>query len=486
MKRVTFTHFFRLLDRDKIYVTIPIHHIPSIIIIQYIMRKLLFLLLLLPVALCGANREKPVTVSREAAIADLDSLVALIEEVEVEPYSQLDKEVFYKAVADAKSSFTTDSITPRQMYLTISRLVGMFRQGHLGVSTAYNIIGADKVFPLANIIKIEPGSHKIIITFDTTVGDIPVKQGEEILSVNGQKAQALVDKFLKHTSWETDAFGCKELSEIMDYMLWCENPDTQTFKVELSDKGKKRTVTFNSLPLKECPSAPKKKYKPYEYQMLNDSVMLFSFKSCTWDREFSYFLRKMFKEAKDKNVAHLIIDVRNNGGGNSNAGDEVCRYLTDREFSGFGGSKIKMSQKIMDKYKGIMDLPYKVDSIYNYMEQDELEMNLPYETKYRFPGKTYLLTGPGTFSSASNFAWAYWKFVPGTVIGEETGGVNICVGDVITETLPNSKYSIYLPWKVFYHYGAKDGDPIHGTIPDIKVAEEQALDRTLQLIETGK
>ena len=452
------------------------------------MRKFLFLLLLMPVCMSAA---RPVTISREAAIADVDSLVAAIEEVEVDPYALLDKDVFYKAVADTKKSFTADSVTPAQMYLALSRLTGMFRQGHLGVSISYNIIGdSGVVFPFGSMLKVIPGSHKVILTLDTVVDGVRVKKGEEIVSINGRKTPEIVESYLKHAPMEKDAFGWSYLSGDMDFLMWCENPDVKSFDVVLSDGGKTRKHTFNGVAVNKLISPPKEKFVPYDYKLLNDSVMLFSFNTCYWDSEFAYFLRKMNKEARDKGVKHLIIDVRSNGGGNSRAGDEVCRYLTDQKFNGFGGSKVKISNSVLKSYgKRAADMGlnnYKVDSVYVNMDQDELEMELPYDAKYRFPGKSYLLIGPGTFSSASNFAWEYWKFVPGTVIGEETGGVNICVGDVIGKNLPNSKFRMFIPWKIFYHYGAKDGDPIQGTIPDIQVPAEEALTRTLRLIETGK
>ena len=42
-----------------------------------------------------------------------------------------------------------------------------------------------------------------------------------------------------------------------------------------------------------------------------------------------------------------------------------------------------------------------------------------------------------------------------------------------------------LPWKIFYHYGAKDGDPVHGTIPHVSVPASEALDKALAIIASG-
>jgi len=427
-------------------------------------------------------------ISRDAAVADIDSLVTLIEQVEVEPYAHLEKEGFYKAVADAKSALPADSVTQAQMFLTLSRLTAMFRQGHLSISNFYKILGKDcAVFPFGNIMRIEPGTHKATITIDTVVQNVRVNDGMEICSVNGTKMKKLVDTYLQHVSMETDAFGCQSLSKWFEFAMWCYNPEVTEFDVELAAGGKVEKHHFKGVPTGELISAKRRKVKPYSDELINDSVMLFSFNSCQWNYQFQRFLREMFSNANAGGVKHLIIDVRENGGGNSIAGDEVCRYLTDRPFSGFGGSKAKISKSVADRYGKDMQIKYTKDTIFDETgRNDEYDMSLPYDAKFRFQGKTYLLIGPATFSSAANFAWEYWKFVPGTIIGEETGGVNICTGDILGFQLPNSQLKVIIPWKVFYQYGAKDGDPIHGTIPDIQAPSRDALKRAMELITTGK
>lgn len=429
----------------------------------------------------------PNKISKEDVKADIDTLVALIEDVEVAPYAQLDKEVFYKEVEATKNSIMTDSITMGEFFMKLSRLTAMFKQGHLGLTPSYKQImdKDDVVFPFGSIVRVEPETHKLYVTIDTIVDGITVKSGTEIIAINGKKSSALIDEYLKNISAESDGYACHTLSRYIDLTIWCNNPDVKDFDIELSTDGKTSNHKFKAVTVNNLIKPKQRKQKGYEYKMVNDSVMLFSFNTCQWNMDFSNFLREMIHNANEKGVKHMIIDVRSNGGGNSMAGDEVCRYITGEAFNGFGGMKAKISKRIADMYGEEMDFKYKKDTIFDETEMGELDMMLPYDAKYRFHGKTYLLTGTGTFSSASNFAWAYSKFVPGIVIGEETGGVNICVGDIISETLPKSGFKVILPWKIFYHYGCKDGDPIHGTIPDIKVPADAAFERALQLIETG-
>ncbi len=70
----------------------------------------------------------------------------------------------------------------------------------------------------------------------------------------------------------------------------------------------------------------------------------------------------------------------------------------------------------------------------------------------------------------------------GKIIGEETGGWIIHYGDVIKATLPNSKLNLTISHKLWYEIGATEND-FNGTVPDIYVPSEKALDYTLDLIK---
>lgn len=445
------------------------------------MKKLFAIALM--VLLCGSQPTFAGTkLSRQQASAEIDSLVSLIEEVEVNPYMILPKEKFYAAVHKVKEGITTDSVSLATHFLNICRLTGMFQQGHLSPRLPDELRkDAGRYFTFGRMLKVNPATHELLTTADVLIDGDTIRRGSRLLSVNGRDVNDMIEDYLKLSSGETDAYRCSDLNSALRLFMMCENPSDKVFDIEFLSDGRKfahrfTNSNFGSLAQKSNGNSPNK--EPYSYRMLNDSVMLFSFNKCEMNG-FEQFARRMFTDALRDSVRHLIIDVRENGGGNSATGDVICRYLTDRPFNGFGGCIAKISPRVRKHYA-----QFECDTIYDSLI-DETEMHLPYDAKFRFPGKTYLLTSTYTYSSASNFAWEYWKFVPGTVIGEETGGVNISTGDVINETLPVSGISMMLPWKVFYHYGAKDGDPIHGTIPDIKVPAGEALDAALALIASG-
>lgn len=98
-----------------------------------------------------------------------------------------------------------------------------------------------------------------------------------------------------------------------------------------------------------------------------------------------------------------------------------------------------------------------------------------------YDGNVILLTSNHTFSSAGSFAWAFKECGIGPVIGEETGGMNVCYGDILGYRLPISKMLCSISFKRFWQMNADEND-IHGTIPDIEVPASEALDTALKQI----
>lgn len=72
-----------------------------------------------------------------------------------------------------------------------------------------------------------------------------------------------------------------------------------------------------------------------------------------------------------------------------------------------------------------------------------------------------------------------------TVIGEETGGMNVCFGDVLTYRMPVSRLQCSVSFKRFWQFRADEND-IHGTIPDIAVPAAKAMDTALKLAKKSK
>ena len=433
------------------------------------------------------------------AIADIDSLVVYIERVHPVPYRQLSKEDFHMAVEQAKQRLSSmEKVTPMELYYEVSRLAAMFKEGHLSVQPEVILQRNLKLFPYFSAFHLEPGTYRLFLKTDTEIGGIMFKAGDELQEINGKSVREIVEGALECVSGESDGFRCaliNEQSNVPDLLnIWISNNmPADVYRVGMKTASGSKSLDVKSVGLLKwykVNSGPtldewSQVRSPFASEMLNDSTLLFSFNECV-TTGLKEFLCEMFAKARADGVRHLIIDNRYNTGGNSEAGDELCRYLTDKPFGGLDKVVIRFSEPIRRLQREYLNgaMPPRDTLVTKIFDSSEWEQ--PYGDDVRFNGKVYLLNSYLTFSAAADFAsqFAYYKM--GTIIGEETGGMTISSGDIITLKLPNSGFSVILPFKLFYNLGADENAPIQGVKPDIEVVSSRALDVALGLITKGK
>jgi C-terminal processing protease CtpA/Prc len=191
------------------------------------------------------------------------------------------------------------------------------------------------------------------------------------------------------------------------------------------------------------------------------------------------FLDSTFRILQKEKIENLIIDLRRNGGGIANLGDELFQYISPVRFAQFSKQIIKFS----DLQKQHHNYPSKTRNgivVYEPKKLNRLKKN-----KLRYKDNVYLLTSHSTFSAATLFSWAFKYFEMGTIIGEETGGMSVGFASAIIPKLPNSGLNYRISTRKFYLHGATD-DNIHGTLPDNNIEAEKALDFTIDLITRKK
>ncbi len=431
--------------------------------------------------------------SSAEAIADLDSLVVYIERVHPDPYWKIQRADFYRAVDQARQRFSKDDISKLEFSNEISRLAAMFHEGHLSVYSDVPMITKDmKMFPYFGLFELEPGSHRLTMRSDAMIQDAKFKAGDELLSINDRPCREIVDGALEMISGESDGFRCASLeASLCDVMnginSWMnEKMPADSYRVKMKTSMGVKTVDVKSIGIirslfAATANSNNLKRDPFSYKMLNDSTMLFSFNECVTDN-LNEFLKGMFARAKADGVRHLIIDNRYNGGGNSEAGDELCKYLTSNPFAIVEKMVIHISEPVRQRDINC-DYPHDTTIVVELKPEDYVQ---PYSDNERFNGKVYLLNSRLTFSAAADFASQFSYFKMGTMIGEETGGTTISSGDVVTLRLPNSGMIVRLPFKLFYNVGADENEPVHGVMPDVETDSESALEAALKLIQNGE
>lgn len=186
--------------------------------------------------------------------------------------------------------------------------------------------------------------------------------------------------------------------------------------------------------------------------------------------DFRIFLERMFSDIYQQKIENLVIDVRNNGGGNSILANQFFDHIKLEKPISPITTGIKLSQLMQHYYPDVVDyylnrlqdnfgveaeLPYYYDldldmkeDYFSIIRNKDSGFYLP-ASNHKFDGKLYFLTGYGTFSSAGDMVTIAYDNDLGIVVGEPMGQKPTSYGDILYFSLPNSGIEGSVSHKVF-------------------------------------
>lgn len=211
--------------------------------------------------------------------------------------------------------------------------------------------------------------------------------------------------------------------------------------------------------------------------------------------EFARLTDSVFNQIKKDSVINLIIDIRNNPGGNSSLADYLISNIYDKPYKGSSKIQEKRSEQAGVFMKGMFSWWFRpfiksvknlrdyyntpIGGIYNDIKGFKNPMNVP----HRYSGNVYLLINYYTGSTALGFATVFKDYNIGKIIGEETRSEVNEFGDVVPFDLPNSRLWVWCSTK---RYIRPSGEmTVGGLNPDIYIKDknDSILNYTINMIE---
>lgn len=195
------------------------------------------------------------------------------------------------------------------------------------------------------------------------------------------------------------------------------------------------------------------------------------------DPDYYKFIDSAFLAMRDKGVAKLIIDLRNNEGGVEEYGGYLYSYLSRGPFNYY--KKIKVARNTESSVKKYAGFPPGYEQALPMIKEVDGEFLWPMQEYLAekpakpnaFGGKVFVLTNGFSFSVTAEFAAVAKTYNRVTFIGEETGGAyegdNSGVFAIVN--LPNSGLSVSIPLMSFYMNTTAGYSRSAGIVPDIKV-----------------
>lgn len=169
----------------------------------------------------------------------------------------------------------------------------------------------------------------------------------------------------------------------------------------------------------------------------------------------------------------LILDVRDNGGGNSAVGGNVLAMLTREPF--------RTSAWETRQYRPAFRAWGQPEATFG-----EPAGTWPADTRRHFAGPVAVLVGPRTFSAAEDFAVAFEAMQRGPVVGEPTGG---STGQPLSFALPGggsarvvTKRDRHPDGREFVGVGVLPSVVARATAEDIRAGRDPVLDAAVRAL----
>jgi len=400
---------------------------------------------------------------------DLDTLFSAISEIHPNPYFNITKEEFNKLKAKAYDKIKKP-MSVCDFWKLISPIVASLGDGHTSLKMPYGdyiyqiYSGKNIVFPIKlHIIK---DSALVLKNFSNA----PIKEGDYILSINGIPTKKIINDFIPYISGELRHFKTVIIEREFSKMLFLVYGFKGPFNVKIKDsKGKIKEYKLEG--------GDKNTYEKFGIYFFGDKNFYFNeipelktgiikFDAFVMRDKFNKFLKNTFTKIKEKKYRNLIIDLRNNPGGDSSIAEDLLEYITNRPYRFYSEVQTKVSKYTIKFLQE--DSPteeHKIDSIYT----SKFTAKSPPENPLRFEGNIFVLISNYTFSTASDFAAVIKDFKIGTLVGEETGGIPTSYGDIYYVNLPNSHLNLGVSWQYFIRPNGDTTDVHHGVMPDISV-----------------
>lgn len=178
---------------------------------------------------------------------------------------------------------------------------------------------------------------------------------------------------------------------------------------------------------------------------------------------------------------HLIIDLRNNGGGGVGAAFELAKYIVteDIEVGYFPTNKLNYDGYQADLFRTLPELQPKSTNAFGEELKKTPGVKLIFKKPSNpvFTGKLYVLTNGRTASTCEPIVYVLKNRKKATIIGEKTYGGMLSAAPFVV----SGKYLLLLPIGDFYTYDGVRLDKV-GVSPDVEVKSEEADEKAMELI----
>ncbi|MTI30560.1 S41 family peptidase [Xanthovirga aplysinae] len=380
-------------------------------------------------------------------LEDLEELAKTLTETHPFPYDFTSKKEFWRTVEDTKKKIT-DSTTFGEFIWYCSQIISNIGCSHTQFgwfNQESEILPISKRFPIeARFIE-----NRLYVS-DPLVNGGKLAPGEEILSINGRKVSEIQEEIYKHIVSQAKIETYKRIllnayfTAYISYALGF--PDSFQIRIR-NNPGPIRLTSLSSYQYKPRIKPEDDCQENLCLKILEEKkTAVMKIRSFIFYGEkisiFRTFIDESFKGINSKNIQNLIIDVRMNGGGASQASTYLLQHISSKPF------------------------------IYFPNESAGYQSGKKYgPSEMRFQGNIYILQDGDGHSSTGHFLSLVKQMRMATLIGEEAGSNFFCTDNRKRDLKLTHTGISYSVARMAYFTTAQDLPKDKGILPDHYVVQ---------------
>ena len=449
-------------------------------------------------------------VTRADAIADLDAMMRMFEDVHPDLYAVWPRDSAASAHARLVAALP-DTMSRIEWWKRLAPFVASFGDGHTNVQYPGEEVrraqlAGTLVFPPS--VALSADGHLVVAA---PIGAGPgVSRDDRIVSINGLDADSLVRAWALGESGESEAYReASVIQSFRDHVLLAGVRAPFSIGVATADNAPRIAsvdgIAQDSLAALvrrgRANAVAREPWSPnFVYRLLDRGTGYINFRSMAGDiNKLRPAITGLFREVAADSVRTLILDLRDNGGGDSRIGEAVLQHFTTKAYRTESRKDWKMSAEYRAYFATGVAAPVRALHLWAlHPVGREMFGGAPgkfvtIETKPAahsaaqpfFNGAVCVLIGPRSFSSAVDISDAIKTYGLARLIGEETGGRPNSFGEGLFFRLPRSGLSMSVSSARFVrangdttdHRGVVPDEVIVPTRDDWKAGRDAVLER---------
>ena len=374
----------------------------------------------------------------------------------------------------------TQPMTRKQVFPLMAQLTPLFNDGH---SILFPLLAETTLLEEQHIqtfpfgVSIREGNIYLLRTYERARDNHTLYKGAQIQSIGAYSAEEILTVLEPLGHGETPQLRESMLSLLFYFWLNAVFDINGDIAVTLEYQGQVQDILLGNDDKWERAETES---EDYALKILDKSVGYLRITSFDVEDDESYykdFIQRSFAELSQKHISKLIIDVRGNTGGQSDAGAEVIQYLIDSPVTqgALAIEKLNADNNGWFGYKGEPGEMIELD-----VSQDGTIH--PVDAEERFKGEVIVLMDRQTYSAGILFVTTIKDHQLGRLAGEPTGGFANQTGNLTPFYLPNSKLLMLAPARyIIRPSGDEQRKPLE---PDYVLSGQGTDEKDSWLIQT--